>query len=136
MMRPFRTARQSVCCMLATALFAAVAGCSDRVTQPTSLDGEYAVTVETPAGHVNGAALIELAGSGIAEVTAAGNLIWSDVDSAGARVLLIARTPGPLRFTLRLSGAHSVPIATVLQVSDADNQLRASLHGYVVRFWQ
>jgi hypothetical protein len=114
-------------------LLLAAAGCGDGGTRPEA-DGVFTATLEAPVGHADGAALIELTGDGIADVEPLRTRLWMERTPTGARVLLVADYSGTLRFSVRMANASGMPTATVLEVADADDQLRESLAGYAVKF--
>jgi hypothetical protein len=114
---------------------AAAAACGDS-SAPPAAGGVYTATLSAPAGHANGAALIELSGAGIDTVTAVDAQVFMQRAGDAVRVAVIADEPGALRFALTMRQGSRLPRANVLEVSDAADALRTPLSGYSVSFRQ
>jgi len=103
------------------------------ITPPPQTGGSYAAVLQSPSSD-EGAALLELAGTGIEEVTASGMFLASTPIEGGRRVVIVRSTPGRLEFRVRMAQGASAPTARVVEVAGGDDQLRSSLTGYSVAF--
>jgi hypothetical protein len=109
------------------------AGCGDT-TNPEH-GGTYVATVTAPAGHVDGAAVVELAGRGVESVTPVdGRLFVERLPGDYTRVVIVGADAGPLRFQLELARGNDMPRVTLIEVADTADALRPSLNGYRVSF--
>ena len=109
----------------------ALAACDGGTDAPPG--GDYRAVLQSPNG-AEGAAAIELTGTGIETVTATGALLASSAVSGGQRVVVIRETPGEIAFTVRITPGNRPPSARVVEVAGGDDQLRASTNGYQVSF--
>ena len=111
----------------------AASACGDATTPEHG--GSYVATLNAPGGHTDGAAVIELTGAGVEGVTSvAGRVFVERASAATTRVVVVNHEPGRVQFALQLARGSSMPRATVLEVSDERDQLRATLNGYSVSF--
>ena len=90
-------------------------------------------TVESPNG-AEGAALIRLVGAGVAFVEPLTGDLHTSVVGDTTKVLVVLDTPGDVAFRLNVADTTLTPVATLLQVADGQNELRAGLLEYSVRF--
>jgi hypothetical protein len=116
-----------LCVMLTVVLLSA---CKDAGTDPKG-GGEFVATLVSP-NPAESAAVIELSGSGIAEVSARGGQVFTEQAGSTTRVVVILDTPGRIQFGVRVAPGNNVPAGTVLEVADSNDQLRTSLSGYSV----
>ncbi len=113
------------------ALLALACGGDDGSPPPVDPVVRTAV-LESPNGD-EGAAVIALEGE-VAAVTALdGATVFAEPVGGATRVIVVRQTPGALRFQVRLAGA-TPPAATIVEVADGADRLRASLAGYQVRW--
>lgn len=119
---------------LCAALTISAAACGDDSTTPAS-GGTYTAMLEGPDGHMNGAALISLTGTGIDSVTSRYGRIFTEREGDAIRVILVAETPGNLNFVVHMRDGSDLPAASILEVSDENDDLRP-LQGYTLRFRQ
>ncbi len=106
-------------------------GCGDGA--PVSVPGILTATVESPNG-AEGAALIRLIGGGVAFVEPLTGALHTSVLGDTTKVLVVLDTPGDIAFRLNVADTTRPPVATLIQVADGQNELRAGLIGYSVRF--
>jgi hypothetical protein len=130
-MYPLLTRRRIAALVVAASL--AVGGCSDG---GTSIDagGDHVATLVAPAGASDGAAVIELTGAGIASVAVIDGQLFTDRNGNTVRVVVVKDEPGTIRFRMTMESGSRLPQATVVEVSDAGDALRASLAGYDIGF--
>lgn len=112
---------------------AAGAACSDDASAPPA-GGHYLATVVPPAGNTDGAALIELVGTGIDTVRAVAGEVFTQRYAEGMRVVVVRDSPGTIQFALELAPGSRTPRASIVEVSDGNDAVRTSLTGYRVRF--
>ena len=108
-------------------------GCGDAA--PVSAPGTLTAIVESPNG-AEGAALIRLIGEGVASVEPLTGDLYSSVLGDTTRVVVLLDTPGDIAFRLNVADTTRLPVVTLLQVADGQNELRAGLSGYSVRYTQ
>ncbi len=113
-----------VACLVSIGL---VAGCGD---DPVPGPGVLTATVESPNG-AEGAALIELVGKGIVEVSPIDGRVFGEQHGDTMVVVVVNEEGGPLRFALEVADTTRRPIATLHEVAGPDDQLRG-LSGYTV----
>ena len=114
-------------------LLVGVAACGDATTPERG--GDYVVTLRAPAGHVDGAAVIELSGAGVDTATAlAGRVFMQRLADGVVRIVVVNDEPGAVRFHVRLTRGRSMPRASIIEVASADDEVRSDLSGYAVRF--
>jgi hypothetical protein len=90
-------------------------------------------TIIAPAGQVDGAAVVELAGRGVAAVSQAGGRVFLErLPDDLTRVVIVNDAPGPLQFLLDVAPGSDMPRATLIEVADTADALRSSLAGYRV----
>ena len=81
-----------------------------------------------------GAALIEISGAGLEDVRVDGGRVFTTGNDRLIRAVIVLDEPGSLRFRVRMVDP-TVPVsASVLEVADGSNEVRASLAGYDVDF--
>lgn len=125
--RPFaRTLLPLLLLLLATA-------CGGDDGTPPQTGGEFRAVLESPAGP-EGAAVIELRGAGVQLVTADGGALFQETAAGVVRLVAVRDTPSEIAFRVAVAADAAPPTATVVEVSDGSDQLRASLDGYHVRF--
>ena len=109
-----------------------VAACSD--VAPESGPGTVTATIVSPNGS-EGAAAVTLVGRGIGDVEAVGDTeVHQYRDANGTRLVLVNQAGGTLSFQVALSDTTHLPVVVVQEVAAPDDELRASLQGYDVRF--
>jgi hypothetical protein len=118
--------------VLAVALVSAFTACGDAT--PPEVDGDYVATITAPTGNADGAAVLELTGAGIEDVSAADAQLFTERSGERVRIVLVRDQPGALRFNVRLARGSAFPTATIIEVADGADALRASTSGYGVRF--
>lgn len=114
-------------------LAAGAVACGDAGTPPDA-GGNYVATLAAPAGNLDGAAVLELTGAGIEDVTAAGVQLFMERSGDRMRVVIVRDDPGVIRFDIRVARGSRLPQAQVIEVADGSDALRASVSGYTVRF--
>lgn len=118
--------------LLFLAVLLGASGCGD--VGPVSAPGTLTTaTVESPNG-AEGAALIRLIGAGVAFVKPLTGDLHTSVAGDTTKVLVVLDTPGDIAFRLNVADTTRPPLATLLQVADGHNEVRAGLLGYSVRF--
>jgi len=106
---------------------ALLAGCLGDVAEPVR---DLRVVLDSPNGP-EGAAVIELVGPGLGEVTAPAGIMFSHVAGDTTRVVILLDQAGTIEFTVQVSG-RTYPGVAVLQVADEQDNAR-SLAGYRAR---
>lgn len=104
--------------------WAALAGCFADAVEPAR---DLRVLLESPNGD-EGAAVIELVGPGLGEVTAPEGTVFTHVSGDTTRVVILLDDPGPIELTVHVQGL-AFPGAAVLQVADDRDNVRP-LAGY------
>ena len=129
----FDPSRRPVCsgAILVLAGLLSASGCGDA--GPVSGPGTLTAIVESPNG-AEGAALIWLIGTGVESLEPLIGDFHTSVVGDTTKVLVILDAPGNIVFHLKLADMSRPPRATVLQVADGQNELRADLIGYGVRY--
>jgi hypothetical protein len=119
---------------LAPLLVLGALACDATSPRGPSGPGEVAARLVSPNG-AEGAAVLELSGSGIGAVRAsAGTTLFIAAEGATTRLVLVRETPGELAFHVHLADRATAPTARVIEVAGGDDQLRTSLTGYRVEF--
>ena len=118
---------------LAVALALTVSGCTDDPVVPPGGPAEFQVTLISPNGP-EGAALIEIDQTGLRPITVLGGDAFSQQLGDVTRLVIVLTDPGQIAFLMRVDDAAVLPTAKVLEVADADDELRASVTGYRVDF--
>jgi len=95
--------------------------------------GALEATLVSPNGP-EGAVVLELAGPGLGAVTVAEGEVFGQADGNTTRLVVIRDIPGQIRFRIQVLERSEPPAATVLEVADGANELRASISGYQVEF--
>lgn len=106
-------------------------GCEKHPFRPGT--GEFQGVLISP-NQDEGAAVIELRGSVVSDVTVAGGRAFLQQDGNTARAIIILDDPGVINMHVTFEDVRGDFRATVLEVADASNQIRGSLSGYKVRF--
>lgn len=114
---------------LATTCALLLAACADA--GPEGGAGTLAALLVSPHGP-EGAALLELVGPGLAQVTAADGRAFSHRNGDTLRVVIVREAPGEIRFLLAVADTTRPPAALLLEVADGGNALRPDLSGYRV----
>ena len=119
--------------IISTALLgAALTACGSD--QPVPLGpGALEATLVSPNGP-EGAAVLELAGPGLGEVTVAEGEVFEQADGNTTRLVIVRDIPGQIRFRVQVIERSEPPTATVVEVADGTNELRSSISGYQVEF--
>lgn len=115
----------------ALAIAGIVAGCSDKSGPTEQLIGPIARIV-SPNG-AEGSAIGEFAGT-VDSIMVAGGKGYLHSVGGITRAALILDQPGLIRFSLPKVAGGSAPSATVVEVADGANQLRAGVSGYQVTY--
>ena len=123
----FRAARALAA---SAALFLAACG-SDAGEPPQSLT--YAAELESPNG-AEGAAVLEVEGDVAAVRAPQGARLLTHRDGDVTRIVVVLDAPGTIAFELDLAERGPAPRARVVEVSGADDALRASTSRYAVSF--
>jgi len=110
------------------ALAALLVGCG---TEPVYT--AFEATLISPH-NLEGAAVIELDGEFPDAITAMSGQAFTHADNGVTRVVIVLYDPGSIGFTLNLDVAGSPPVARVIEVADASNQLRPSVGEYLINF--
>ncbi|MGD8319657.1 MAG: hypothetical protein PVJ02_04370 [Gemmatimonadota bacterium] len=116
---------------LATLAVGIAVACGDQ--GPHSGPGTLTATVVSPNG-TEGSAVLSLFGEGIGEVRALDGAVFSERRGDSVRVVVLADTPGSLRFLVAVDDTTRPVTASFIQVADGEDQLRTSLGGYTVEF--
>ncbi len=112
----------------------ALAACDGGGTEPPPPPGgDYNAVLQGPTS-AESAALLELTGTGIEDVSSLTSVVYSSPVSGGRRVVLVRGTPGALEFRVRMAPGNEPPAARVVELAGGDDQLRTSLTGYQVAF--
>ncbi len=111
----------------------AAAGCDGGGTGEAPAGGEYVAALESPNGP-EGAALLEMSGSGVESITATSLSLFRQPTSAGTRLMLVREPAGRLEFRVRMAAGSRPPAVRVVEVVDGADRQRASLDGYEVTF--
>lgn len=121
--------------LLAAPMMLALAACDGGPeTPPTPTGGDFDALLQGPTASES-AAVLELTGGGIEDVQSTGPaIVASSPVSGGRRVVVVRTAPGAIGFRVRVSPGSAVPAARVVELADANDQLRASLAGYQVTF--
>jgi len=120
--------------LLILPLALAAMGCNDLGPSGPGGPGSINVTLSSPNG-AEGSAVFEMAGgTGPGVVTSFGGEVYHyfNYGTGVTRVVVIMDVPGNVQFKVGTSDVGDLPVVTVLQVADGDDQLRASLSGYEV----
>ncbi len=122
---------RSIPTMLAVVL---ALGACDRGGTGSEPGGEYRAVLESP-NDSEGAVALELTGPGIELISVgAGTTLHTQPEGATTRVVLIREPAGRIEFNLTMSPGQQPPDVRVVEVVDGNDQPRASLDGYRVRF--
>lgn len=113
------------------ALLIAGGACADA--GPDVEPGVLSASLVSPNGS-EGAALINLVGSGIGNVEASTGRVFQFARGDTTRALFILDAPGVVAFRVPVPNIHEPPLATVTQVADGENGLRPDASAYRVRF--
>lgn len=119
--------------ILVLPLLLGVAGCDGGGTGAAAAGGEYIATLESPHGP-DGAAVLELSGSGVESIRATSLSLFRQPVSGGTRLVLVREPAGRLEFRVRMADGSRPPAVRVVEVVDGEDRQRASLEGYEVRF--
>jgi hypothetical protein len=114
---------------LVVGIVGGTAACGDQ--GPRSGPGTLTATVVSPNG-AEGSAVVSLFGEGVGQVSAVGGAVFSEPRRDSVRVVVLADTPGTLRFLVAVADTTRPLVANLVQVADGDDRLRASLSGYTV----
>lgn len=90
-------------------------------------------TLVSPNGD-EGAALIEMTGSGLGEVTVREGRVFTTGTGQRVRAVFVLDEPGEIRFQIEMDDPKAPISATVLEVADGTNEVRTSLTEYDVEF--
>lgn len=124
-----RRHRPTAAAVLALLFGLVAAACGDE--GPEGGPGTLTATL-TSANAADGAALVELRGAGIQQVTAVAGRLFHRTRGDTVRVLVVRDEPGPISFALQVADTTRKPIGIVLEVADGENRLRSGTGGYSV----
>ena len=131
-----KNARIFMSVVSALLISATVTACDFLGLSGPSGPGELYATIVSP-NAVDGAAVLELTGvSQLGYVRSDHGDIFLSSDGGTTRVVVLLDDPGPIRFHIRVEDVAELPSVTVVQVADANNELRSSLSGYDVEWVQ
>jgi hypothetical protein len=95
--------------------------------------GEYIAALESPHGP-EGAAILEITGDGVEEVSGSAATLFQQPVSGGRRLVLVLEPAGRIEFRVRVSPGNELPEVRVVQVVDGNDAVRPSTDGYTVSF--
>ena len=106
-------------------------------SEPTAPTGPGQFQVEVRGGYNDDAAIaLELIGSGINDLTAIkGELYFNNLGPI-THVVLVLSEPGSISFLVDLDDVGEPPTVRVIEVADANNEMRASTTSYTVNLLQ
>jgi hypothetical protein len=104
-------------------------------SQPAAVSGPGRLVgvLRSPSGP-EGAAVIDLVGTGLGELTAKSGLVFTEATDDVLRVIIVLEQPGTIEFVLEVDDIAAPPIAAVLEVADPDDRPRTTLTEYSVQF--
>lgn len=115
-------------------LLLALSACDGGEGTGAALEGgEFIATLRSPHG-AEGAAILEITGTGVEEISASAATLFRQPVSGGTRVVLVREPAGAIEFRVRVAPGNDVPDVRVIQVVDGDDALRPSTDGYTVSF--
>jgi M6 family metalloprotease-like protein len=106
-------------------------------SEPTAPTGPGQFQVEVRGGYDDDAAIaLELIGSGINDLTAIkGELYFNNLGPI-THVVLVLSEPGSISFLVDVDDVGEPPTVRVIEVADANNEMRASTTSYTVNLLQ
>ena len=104
-------------------------GCDEGVPEPGQVEG----SLVSPFGS-EGAVVLEVQGPIIDTVRVLDGDVYQYADANVIRVVIILRSPGVIRFRMAVDDVSSPPAVRVIEVADANNELRTDLDGYMVAY--
>ena len=106
-------------------------------SEPTAPTGPGQFQVEVRGGYNDDAAIaLELIGSGINDLTAIkGELYFNNLGPI-THVVLVLSEPGSISFLVDVDDVGEPPTVRVIEVADANNEMRASTTSYTVNLLQ
>ncbi|HEU0012625.1 MAG TPA: hypothetical protein VFQ45_03040 [Longimicrobium sp.] len=128
--------RWSLRAAAAAAVLAPLLGACTENGAGADLGGEYRGVVESPFFN-EGAAVVELEGPGLLEVTSAMPLFWATTEGEVTRLVLINDPDGnggPLTFRVVMEEGFGPPTGTVVEVVDGEDRPRDFIETYRVNF--
>lgn len=117
--------------VLALTLAVLLGGCTDE--GPQAGPGSVDVRVVSPNGS-EGSAVVSVFGEGIRGVSAVSGRVFSHQVGDTMRVVVVADTPGDLRFALTMADATAVLQGSVIQAADGEDRLRSTVADYALEF--
>lgn len=119
--------------LIAAAMFTAVfLGCDSTPVDVTGPGILNAVLI-SPNG-AEGAAVLQLIGPGLGQVTAAEGDVFAEHGSDGVRLVIVLDQPGDIKFRIAVDDVGDFPTWEVIEVADGANELRPSSSGYSMEF--
>ncbi len=117
------------------AIWVLAASCGgDGPTPPTADNpGTVDAVLIVPSGSP-GAARVRFTGPGIEAIRTASGQIFQNSVGSTVDVIVVLETPGQIRLSLDLADKSRLPTATVIQVSDENDELRELDESFRVRF--
>ncbi len=91
--------------------------------------GQFHITVESGNAD-DAAAILELSGGGLGEITVVGGQSFSQRDGDNARVVIILDDPGTIDFSVDSDNLSQPPVVTIIEIADGNNRLRSSIAEY------
>ncbi|MFC1661976.1 hypothetical protein ACFL3S_11100 [Gemmatimonadota bacterium] len=122
----------SAALLIVAVVVAALGACDILSPSDPSGPGSFHAELLSPNG-LEAAAVFELAGGvELGVVTAPGGDAFWDHAGGTSRIVVVLDSPGVIRFDIRTENVRKLPTVTVIQVADAQDDLRPSLSGFEV----
>jgi len=88
--------------------------------------GQLKVAIRSLFHRDDGAAVVDLTGSGINAVSAIDGDLFFTRDGNTVRVIVLLDQPGGIEFLVHVDDRSIPPTASLIEVADSDNRLRSS----------
>lgn len=111
--------------VLAFILLLGLAACDSEPTGPSG-PGQLMVTVASFLGGANGAAIIELTGTGVRRVSALEGDLFFLHNGNTTRVVICLDQPGTIAFLVDVDDRATPPSGHLIELADGHNQLRST----------
>ncbi|HEX2209899.1 MAG TPA: hypothetical protein VHG93_19650 [Longimicrobium sp.] len=111
----------------------ALAACDGGTGASSSAGGEYIGALQSPNGP-EGAAMLEITGGSVQEISAASATLFRQPVSGGQKVMLIRPDAGRIEFRVVIADGGELPQVRVVQVVAPDDSVRPTTDGYAVTF--
>lgn len=111
----------------------ALAACDPGGTGPSLEGGTFRAVLQSPNG-AEGAALLEMEGTGITDFTAPAGELLGTSQGTPRRMVFLKEPAGTIEFQVTVEPGNELPTVRVLEVVDGADVPRASLNGYRVNF--